>query len=369
MVAVFALAIGCGGTLSGQMATAERVEGAGWWPTKRESRAGFVGPGQCATCHPRQSATQPATSMARTGQRATESDVLREGAPLAFRTGNYSYEIARGPQPTFTVTDGQTARSSRLDWAFGAGRVGQSFLFDRDGKLHEARVSYYDAVKALDFTPNRALAAPRDVDEAMSRPIDTAETRRCFGCHTTASAQAGGGIDFAALIPGVTCEACHGPGRRHIAAAKQGNVREARAAIVNPRTLDAVDSIDFCGSCHATFWDVKLADERGIAALRSQPFRLQSSRCWTESTARTSQDDKRLTCAACHDPHAPLVREIASYDERCLACHVATGSPTASHPGRPCKSATSSCAGCHMPAYEVPGMHFKFTDHLIRIVR
>jgi hypothetical protein len=127
-----------------------------------------------------------------------------------------------------------------------------------------------------------------------------------------------------------------------------------------------VDSVDFCGACHATFWDVKLADERGIAALRSQPFRLQSSRCWSHAGA----GDARLTCVACHDPHQPLVREPSAYDAKCLSCHVTAGTtPTASHPERACKVGTENCSSCHMPKYQVPGMHFQFTDHLIRVVR
>jgi hypothetical protein len=28
-----------------------------------------------------------------------------------------------------------------------------------------------------------------------------------------------------------------------------------------------------------------------------------------------------------------------------------------------------NCVSCHMPKYAVPEMHFRFTDHLIRVVR
>jgi hypothetical protein len=124
--------------------------------------------------------------------------------------------------------------------------------------------------------------------------------------------------------------------------------------------MSPADSIDFCGSCHATFWDVTLAGERGIAALRSQPFRLQSSRCW-------QQGDARLTCVACHEPHTPLVRDARAYDARCTACHV--GSAGATPTPRVCAVATQNCTTCHMPKYDVPDMHFEFTDHRIRIVR
>jgi formate-dependent nitrite reductase cytochrome c552 subunit len=30
---------------------------------------------------------------------------------------------------------------------------------------------------------------------------------------------------------------------------------------------------------------------------------------------------------------------------------------------------TKRCVGCHMPKVELPGAHFKFTDHWIRVVK
>jgi hypothetical protein len=362
--AVFAITLlASAGQVAAQMATADRLEAPGWWPTKRSMpREEFIGAAQCVRCHESR-AGQQATSMARTASPAAVSPVLRRHARLQFHLGRYAYAIESDErQSVYTVTDGHQSRSEVLGWAIGAGKVGQTFLFERDGGLHEARVSYYDTVGRLDFTPNRELENPRDIREAMARPVDEGEARRCFGCHTTASTTRAG-FDPARLMPGVTCEACHGPGRAHVEAIDAGDRQAGRAAILSPSTLPAADSVDFCGACHATFWDVKLANERGLAALRSQPYRLQSSACWQGG-------DDRLTCVACHDPHKPLVREVAAYDRNCLSCHVASGgSPTISHPGRACPVETAGCSACHMPKYDVPTMHFQFTDHLIRIVR
>jgi hypothetical protein len=67
-----------------------------------------------------------------------------------------------------------------------------------------------------------------------------------------------------------------------------------------------------------------------------------------------------------------------SYDSKCLACHLsggksakataATGKKTSDGPFAPaCKVATKDCVSCHMSKIELPGSHFKFTDHYIRI--
>jgi cytochrome c554/c'-like protein len=360
----FAVGLRAAVLLAGQMATADRVQGPGWWPTKATgARRNFVGAKACAECHAAQSATQPTTAMARTAMKAHDSVVLREHSRLATTQGSYSYEITTDEQgSTYHVSAGNERSSAPLAWAFGVGKVGQSFLFERDGIFHEARVSYYDAIGALDITPGRRLDAPRDLEQAMARRVTTTEVRRCFGCHTTAPITEGV-LNADAATPGITCEACHGPGREHIDAMKQRHMAEGRKAILNPAKLAPADAVDFCGACHATFWDVTLANERGIAAMRSQPYRLSSSKCWDPA-------DARITCVACHNPHRPLVREAAAYDSRCLACHASDGAePSKDHPGRACKVSTTKCASCHMPKYDVPDLHHSSTDHLIRIVR
>jgi hypothetical protein len=352
-----------------QMATADRVQGPGFWPTQpTPARADFLGPAACARCHASHAQSQAGTSMARTAMKPEDAPTLRDNPSLRSRTRTHAYEIQSSAGRSLyivTAPDG-TSSSTPLTWAFGAGKVGQTYLYEKDGIWQEGRLSYFSG-HGGDFTPARALEAPKDLAEAMGRPIPDAEARRCFACHNTAST-AGGVFDTKGLIAGITCEACHGPGRKHVEALEQKKLGPALDAILNPAKLDPAASVDFCGACHATFWDVKLANEQGIAALRSQPNRLQSSKCW-------GAGDNRLTCVACHDPHVPLVREAASYDARCLSCHVqaaasssAPAEPTKDHPGRACPVARESCVTCHMPKYEAPGMFHEFTDHKIRIV-
>jgi hypothetical protein len=134
--------------------------------------------------------------------------------------------------------------------------------------------------------------------------------------------------------------------------------------ILNPRQLKPVDAVDFCGACHRTWWDVTLGDSGGSKSLRFQPYRIENSRCW-------GNGDRRITCVACHDPHKPLVRDAASYDDRCLSCHLNSigTKPTVDHPGAACPTATKNCVSCHMPQYQVVDIPVKFTDHQIRVVR
>ena len=85
------------------------------------------------------------------------------------------------------LVNGTNTLTANLLWAFGVGRAGQSYLFKReDGKFYEARVTYFDTLKTIDFTPARALTSPKNIEEAMFRPVGSEEITRCFACHTTA---------------------------------------------------------------------------------------------------------------------------------------------------------------------------------------
>jgi hypothetical protein len=306
--------------------------------------------------------------MAHAAALAADASILRRHDSLGFGSGTYKFEIAKTPDGSaYTVSDDTRSVSQPLQWAFGNGEVGQTYVFKRDARFYESRVSFYPSLPGLDLTLGHHMPAPNDLNGAAGRLMAAAETRLCFGCHTTASTTSGR-FDETGLIPGVTCEACHGPGAEHIDAIKRKQRSIGMRATLNPASLSPVDSVDFCGACHRTVWDVALTNTVGVANVRFQPYRLEKSRCW-------GKGDARLTCMACHDPHQPLVREPEAYDSRCLRCHA--NSSTASqagvgagkdHPGRACPVGATRCVTCHMAKYEIPGSHAQFTDHWIRVV-
>ncbi|HEV3039067.1 MAG TPA: multiheme c-type cytochrome [Candidatus Angelobacter sp.] len=346
------------------LATEDRVKSAGWWPTQgRPSADEYAGSQVCGSCHGSKLETQQSTPMARAAAKAGNAEVLKNHQHL-FRSPGYSYEIASaGNGSIYAVSDGTSSIVQSLSWAFGLGVVGQTYIFEKEGIFYESRVSYYPAVEGLDLTLGHHPPLPNQLGNAPGRAISSTETRLCFGCHTTASTT-NNQFDLTHVVPGVGCEACHGPGAKHVAAMREGHIAQGVKLTLNPARLTPVDSVDFCGACHRTTWDVRLGDMAGIATVRFQPYRLEKSRCW-------GKGDARLTCISCHDPHLPLTQDEAAYDQRCLSCHLAKPGLkiTREHPGAACPVSTSKCVSCHMPKYELPGFHGKFTDHWIRIAK
>ena len=254
------------------MTTEERVRSAGWWPTQSTPQRGeYVGPAACAECHSSEAAAQQTTPMAKAGVAAADSKILAAHPRLTCRLGPYVYDLRHAEGGSvFSVTDGTRSVSTVLGWAFGEGEVGETYVFERGGDYYESHLSYFRALQALDITPGQSGYTPFDLEGALGRQMEVEEAQLCFGCHNTASS-AGGKFDPDHLIPGITCEACHGPGAKHISAMKAGRTAEGLGDVLNPARLDPIDSVDFCGACHRAWADVMAGGMVGAATIRFQP--------------------------------------------------------------------------------------------------
>jgi len=198
---------------------------------------------------------------------------------------------------------------------------------------------------------------------AQGRKIAEFEARSCYACHS--SALTTDPLTAAHFQPGITCEGCHGPGRAHVESESENSSGD-QSDIVNPAHMTPAAAVDFCGACHVTPREVELMGIVGPATIRFPAYRLEKSRCWGQS------GDARLTCFACHNPHRPLERDSAAYDAACLRCHATTAAgsrPSPSAHQAACPVATTRCTSCHMPKIDVQSMHYRFTDHDIRIVK
>ncbi len=344
---------------SPSLTTSERLKAPGWWPTKGDAgRSSYAGSETCAECHRTVAALQQATPMFHAGVPVADSTMKDE--PLKFQEAGLDYSISRSPKGViFTVSDGSNSNSAPVVWAFGAGAIGETYILKKGNVYLEGRLSYFTRLSGLDITIGHSANSPAGVDTALGHTMDDTAARRCFGCHTT-EAVVSGIFQAEKALPGIQCEACHGPGAAHVTAMKSKQFNLASVTITNSAHLAPSDSVDFCGACHRTWADVVMEAPAGIGVtkVRFQPYLLEDSRCWGKN------GDPRITCIACHDPHKPLVRESSAYDAKCLACHAAAKATRAA-----CPVGTSNCASCHMPKYELPQTHATFTDHLIRVVR
>lgn len=331
-----------------------------WNPRKVPAGAVFLGDQACGECHKKFFGAYGPTGMSLAMEAIAGSKVLSSNPKLTMQVGPYTYEIKRnGKQSTYSVTDGKDTISLPILYAFGQGKMGQTYMLERDGKFYESLVSFYSEPKTLDFTIGAPRGVPASLDAAVGRLLSANEVSSCFSCHATA-AVSGSKLQLDKFVHGIRCEACHGPGGQHVAAIKAGET--GTKFIYNPGRLSGDElTQQFCASCHRGADEFSLLKSMEINNVRFQPYRIFHSKCYS--------DDKNISCTACHNPHEPIKEDVAYYDAKCLACHSLKSKPAKQDAAPSCPVADKECTSCHMPKVEVKAAHFKFTDHYIRVVK
>jgi hypothetical protein len=331
-----------------------------WNPRRVPANTVFLGDQVCLDCHKKFSSFGH-SGMAMAMETVGASKVLSDNPQLTMRVGAYSYQIKRdGKQSFYSVTNGKDTITLPILYAFGQGKMGQTYVLQHEGKFYESLVSFYHEPKALDFTIGAPRMEPKSLLDAVGRVLPPNEVSNCFSCHAT-GAVVGSQLRLENFTHGIRCETCHGPGGKHVEAVKAGE--PGSTGIFDPGLLSGDElTQQFCASCHRGADEFALLKSMEINNVRFQPYRIFHSKCYS--------DDRKISCVACHNPHEPLRENApAYYDKRCLECHTLKSKPAKAGEGSSCPVAEKDCTSCHMPKIEVKAAHFNFTDHYIRVVR
>ena len=316
------------------------------------------GQAACAKCHT-EARSQPSTNMARALETVAHCRILIDHPLLTATYGRFSYRIERkGDQSLYSVTDGKTTVTMPIRWALGASSaMGQTYILENNGELYESRISWFRELNGLGPTLGGGNSLPEDLNEAAGRLMSHDDKLRCFGCHATNAAQRSE-LTLDKMSPGVQCAHCHKATEAHLAAMGRGSGKPAiPAGLADLHDLSTEQAANFCGQCHRTWAEIAMQKNPSIANVRFQPYRLTESKCY-------DPDDARISCLACHDPHVEARGQSVDYDAKCQACH--GGGKSAA---RACTVSKNNCVTCHMPKIDLPGAHYKFSDHRFRIVK
>ena len=177
--------------------------------------------------------------------------------------------------------------------------------------------------------PHDVLADTTPEAPAKLKAIDAAE--RCFGCHTTGYSVSRGTVDE----PGIGCEACHGPGKRHNESPKQ------KGLLAVPSTLPLDRANMVCGQCHSQGKDKSGKHPFPVrpAGEAREPYRPGDDLAQFFVDAKPRRNGKgweysllmeaaakyaAQRCTDCHEPMRTTPESTALKDttsETCLKCH------------------------------------------------
>lgn len=329
------------------------------------SAADYIRSSQCAGCHPanalKQSRSAHALALSQTPRHPRLGEIPVGRTWTRAPGFDYRFSITANGLSA-RLADSKQIQEVILDWTFGAGSQGMTFVGKVAGPSYvEFSLSYYTQQHAFGITPGDGQIQPVTAQQAIGKifPIYSAsgEIMECFQCHSTGPVLVSPDDRIEPLELGVRCEACHGPGSAHRDAAVQGARDRVAALIQSPGRLRADELNNFCGGCHR----VQARDRARIDLtfpwnVRHQPPYLERSECFRKSQGR-------LSCLTCHDPHDSAKRgEPAFYNSICSSCH-----STAIKGSRICTAVKQGdCISCHMPVVK-PSEYMKFRSHWIGV--
>jgi hypothetical protein len=339
----------------------------------------YIGSKVCGECHPGEVALHSRSGHALTLRLASRRAVSRrlDGTTVAdpeSRDVLWRYRYRDGQLRIAREVKGQVEECI-AEYAFGSGHHGVTFVSIIDPEVPvilEHRLTYFTRDDSLGLTPGHDTKPPPPGMTARGGVPPPSAARKCFECHATqisTGESRSRGIDEQAIIPNVSCERCHGPGRAHVAAARRGATDSELALPLGLGRFTAETLLEACGACHRHPAGPRPEQIRpdDPAMPRFQPIGLMQSKCYRQSGGS-------LSCLTCHDPHARASSDRAGYDVICLKCHSGSASPAGAAPSAPAAAVGCSvsprarCVECHMPRVGVDGgEHVLLSDHWIRI--
>jgi predicted CXXCH cytochrome family protein len=377
-------------------------------PTVGQTDSGrYVGAGTCTECHAEQSRQWAGSHHDLAMQVATSESVVANFSDTEFVHHDVVTTFSQRDDRFFVRTDGDGGELAEFPivYTFGVYPLQQYLVEMADGRLQALSVAWDSRPAQEGGQRWFHVYGDERIDHAdvlhWTRPSQNWDTM-CADCHSTGLAKRydldTGQFDTSWEAINVSCEACHGPGNRHVAWAKSpdnstdnglGVILDERRGVnwvFNESTGNSRRSeprrtaieIDTCAPCHSRRSRIAAAPTPGdeylqayLPALLEAPLYFGDGQIRDEvyvygSFLQSRMYREGVTCSDCHEPHSLQLR--APGPGVCLQCHLADKYATTEHHLHAPESVGANCIECHMPPttyMQVDPRH----DHSFRIPR
>lgn len=356
--------------------------------TAAATAAGYVTSSECRECHPQQHSSWHSTWHRTMTQSATSESVVAPFDNVRLETRGETIELSRKDDQFFVTrieTDGDQdhRRESRQIVMTTGSHLMQTYWVQIGTEFRQLPWFFHIEEKMWIPSADTFLNPPPGAQNSGQW------NNSCIKCHTTGAVPGYDGSSFNTTVAemGIACEACHGPGEKHVDWHKsqdKENTPDDEVTLLNPARISHRLASQICAQCHSSS---QPRDLRRWLALGSgyrpgedhthefrhaepgskvrEDERYLKDSFWADGACRVGGDEYlgladsacfqkgELSCMVCHSMHnsdpTDQLRSAAESNEACLTCHSQFRDKLEQHTHHSARSSGSNCYNCHMP--------------------
>lgn len=369
--------------------------------------AEFVGSTSCASCHSAEHQAWQQSQHSHAMAHVTPETVLADFDNTRFEYAGVVSEFSRRDERFFVTTDGPDGELTEYEvlYTFGLDPI-QQYLVDLGQGRLQALSIVWDSRPAEEGGQRWFHLYP-DEEVHHEDPLHWTGPAQnwnfmCADCHVT-NYRKGFDPQNQSYTPtwselGVGCEACHGPGSRHLQWAETGQPKANKGLTVlldERRGMHWLHELDrvtarrsepllsdkeqqICAQCHSLRSQVAEGFRAGLPLLDFYRPELLSDPLYfpdgqqreevfiTGNFTQSRMHAAGVTCSDCHEPHSQKLR--AEGNALCASCHLPTEFDRPAHHHHAQGSSGAQCVNCHMPERTYMVIDPR-RDHSLRVPR
>ncbi len=342
----------------------------------------YVGSQKCKECHPDQFKDWEGSHHDKSMQKASRKSILAPFKGEIYNSQGVTSTFFQKDGKFYANTEGRDGQNHDFEiiYTFGVTPLQQYIVLFPDGHYQCLRTAY-DTVKEkwYDLYPDFKVVHSEWLH--WSRGGLNWNTM-CSDCHSTNVKKNYKEKDHSYqtnyAIINVSCEACHGPGKKHVSkAVMQGDMYESDGTM-QMTNLNSKELVDACARCHARRENITLfhtpqgtfLDHYYPQLIRENVYHADGQILDEDyvygSFVQSKMYHNGVSCKDCHNVHS--TKRKFDDNRLCLQCHEGPKFDTPTHHKHTMGTKSALCINCHMPGKHYMGNDFR-RDHSFRIPR
>lgn len=345
----------------------------------------YVGSQTCQSCHPQEFSEWQFSHHDQAMMEADDHSVKGDFNTTFASQGVTSRFYKKGGK-YYVNTEGADGNYHDYEvvYTYGISPLQQYIVKFPDGKLQCLRTAWdVEKNEWFDLYPNDSIDAGEWIHWTGG---GLNWNTMCSDCHSTNVHknfdEASEIFNTTFSIINVACEACHGPGKKHVdwvsSPDYNGTGYGEKVQLYLTSSLTSKQQVDQCARCHsrrvqhteAFNHEGEYMDHYTPEILRDNIYfpdgQIRDEVYVYGSFVQSKMYQNGVKCTDCHNPHSLELKAIGN--ALCSQCHVKEKYDTPDHHFHAINTEGSACVSCHMPGRTYMGNDFR-RDHSFRVPR